>query len=607
MTTPRYRPVRKIATGGMAEVFLAIQQGLGGFEKLVVVKRILPHLSEDGKFIQMFLEEAKLAAALSHPNIVEIYDIQRDDEGFFIAMEYLSGEDMLFLLKTFAERQMHMPVPVTCRILSHAAAGLAAAHESIDAEGQSREVVHRDISPGNLILTYEGITKLVDFGVAKANVANIYTRPGTLKGKLSYASPEQVQHKTLDGRSDLFSLGIVGWQLLTGCKLFDQKSEASKVRAVMEEPIPPPSELNFRVPKELDEVVLSCLERDRRNRVQSATKLRYMLRQVSQDKGWATTAQDVGEWLRAALPHRLEERQTLEREVILQGREASAEEMDVTLPPFFPGAGSRPGSAGTPSSMGGAEGGGGAGSAGSATPTPTPPEKPRVGRIVLITVLITLVMVILAGIAFWMGGRAMTPAPATPPRIAVIGPRSLDKALSPPPVVATPFSEADAGAPRAGKAEEAEQPATTRSRPRRKPARPRRPSPETVKEPVAVAPSPSAPPAPNPAPNPAPEPAPAPEPPTTTPTITPTPAPEPRKPDPVKPVATHGTLKVASDAAGYLFIDGENTGKTTPVKIRLPVGPHDVVVLFKATNLQVKQRVVIKPGKVIKLRLRGTP
>ena len=613
MTSPRYRLTRKIATGGMAEVFLALQQGLGGFEKLVVVKRILPHLSQDGQFVQMFLEEAKLAAALSHPNIVEIFDIQRDEQGFLIAMEYLSGEDVLFLLKTFAERKERIPVPVTCRIISHAAAGLMAAHESTDAEGQPREVVHRDVSPSNLIVTYEGTTKLVDFGVAKANVANIYTRPGTLKGKLSYSSPEQVQHKHLDGRSDIFSLGIVAWQLLTGCKLFDQPSAASKVKAVMEDEIPPPSTINDQVPQPLDEVVLGCLERDRRRRIQSAAKLRSMLGQVNQEMGWGTSGQEVGEWMCAALSQRKAERLALEREVILDGRELEAPPVDVTLPPFFPGAQGQVGAGATTPS------------AGAGTPSVAQlAQPPRVGRIVLATVAVTLVLVLLAGFAFWMGSRTNDSGPGSLQRVAVLAPLASDFGVAHRQVVATPLREPDAGP---AKMVTASSPDTAVERalpaslsrhtsprhravvsPRRNPRRAPQEAPATGKpHPAETAPEASRPSSTEPAkpepvkpeppkPKPAkPEPAPAPA------AAKPTPAP------PAAPVLTHGTLRVTSDAAGYLFVDGENTGLATPARIRLPVGSHEVVVLFKGTNLQVKQQVRIKPGKVIKIRLRGAP
>ncbi len=586
MTASRYRLARKIATGGMAEVFLAIQQGMGGFEKLVVIKRILPHLCEDGRFIQMFLDEARLAASLAHPNVVEIFDIGRDDDGFFIVMEYLSGEDVLYLLRTLASREdEHMPVPVVSHVVAHAAAGLAAAHLATDAEGRSREVVHRDVSPGNILLTYDGSAKLVDFGVAKANVANVYTRPGTLKGKLGYTSPEQIQHLELDGRSDLFSLGVVAWQMLTGCRLFSRKSEASAIKAVMEQHIPPPSELNPAVPELMDQVILGCLERERTNRIQSASNLCALLEQVAQESGWSTSERQVGEWMRSAFAERRDERLAMEREVTLEAREADTPPPNSTLLPLFSGGPPMVGAVTTPSGVG-------------LTPTPAEEQRgPRIGLIVSITVIVTLALVCVVALAFWMGSRSRSESPEPAASTAEIPPPTPDLKLA----SATPLAGQDAGAdmPVIASVSAPKEPAPTRKprRARRPRPRPRKPAPEP-----AAAPAPA--PAPAPALEPAPEPAPAPRP---APKVAPSPKPAP-KPAPAPPPApTHGTLKVAADAPGYVFIDGENTGKVTPVKLRLPVGTHEVVVLFKGTNLQVKQRVRVKPGKVITVKLRGTP
>ncbi len=597
MTAPRYKLARKIATGGMAEVFLAIQQGLGGFEKLLVVKRILPHLCQDGQFIQMFLDEARLAASLSHPNIVEIFDIQRDSDGFLIAMEYLSGEDILFLLRILTGRGEKIPVPIVCHMISHAASGLSAAHGSTDAEGRSREVVHRDITPGNIIVTYEGITKLVDFGVAKANVANIYTRPGTLKGKLGYTSPEQVQHLELDGRSDLFSLGVVTWQMLTGRRLFGRSSEASVIKAVMEQEIPPPSEFNDQVPPILDKVVLTSLERDRGSRVQSASELCALMEQVSQENSWGTTGNQVGKWMRSALSERRAERMAMERQVTLEARGTATPPPNTTLLPLFSGGTAPAGITTTPS----------VGQYSSVVQVEK--QCPRVGLIVSITIVVTLILVCLVGAAFWMGSQSREGADSASSPVLTVSPVAKSLDIETRKIKATPLQQPD-GSSRASE-EIGDQPvppakevapATVRpagskghgrrpSRPRPGKGKPKEPAPDPTPEITSD-------PVPVPKPEPAPKPVLKPKP---KPVLKPKPKPK------SKPVPTHGTLSVTSDASGYLFVDGENTGKTTPVKMRLPVGEHEVVVLFKGSNLQVKQKVRIKPGKVIKIRLKGAP
>ena len=228
----------------MAEVLLARQQGIAGFEKLVVIKRILPQLRGDGRFVEMFLNEARLAAALHHPNIVEIYNIDRETEDFFIVMEYLSGEDLRLILRRAKREDFRIPVAIACRIIADAVAGLDFAHSATDTQGRPLGLVHRDVGPTNIMVTYTGTTKLLDFGVAKANVHNIYTKPGTLKGKYGYASPEQVQHHELDSRSDIFSVAVVMWEMLTIRRLFRGDSPGEVLKAVMERQIPPPSSYN---------------------------------------------------------------------------------------------------------------------------------------------------------------------------------------------------------------------------------------------------------------------------------------------------------------------------------------------------------------------------
>ncbi len=299
----------------MAEVYLAQQQGMAGFEKLVVIKRILPQLKEDSQFVQMLLSEARIAAGLRHPNIVETYDVRRDESEFYLVMEYLSGEDLRFILTTARKEGFQIPVGVAGRIVADAAAGLNYAHRASDPDGGPLGIVHRDIGPTNLILTYHGVTKVVDFGVAKANIHNIYTRPGVLKGKYAYCSPEQAQHRELDARSDIFSLGIVLHELLTGRRLFRGKNPPEVLKSVMEMPVPEPSRLNPSVPPEVDRVVMAALERNRSHRIPSTGELQETLEYALDKHGLLLSAHQVSGWMATVLPEARDIRQRLESEV----------------------------------------------------------------------------------------------------------------------------------------------------------------------------------------------------------------------------------------------------------------------------------------------------
>ncbi|MCA9553420.1 MAG: serine/threonine protein kinase [Myxococcales bacterium] len=226
MTNARYRLVHKLGVGGMAEVFLAQQRGLAGFEKLVVIKRVLPQLRQDSGFVNMLLAEARLAAGLRHPNIVEIYDVHRDEGDFFIVMEYLAGEDLRLMLATARKAGFRFPVGVAGRIISDASAGLDFAHRAVDADGRPLGVVHRDIGPTNIILTYHGISKVLDFGVARRldPAARRLTQAGGVVGTPYFMSPEQMCGEAVDGRTDLWALGVVLFYGLAGILPFRNES-----------------------------------------------------------------------------------------------------------------------------------------------------------------------------------------------------------------------------------------------------------------------------------------------------------------------------------------------------------------------------------------------
>lgn len=274
----RYEILKHLATGGMAEVYLAIQRGLHGFARPVVIKRILPHLACDRDFVQMFLDEARLAARLHHPNIVQILDLGSEDGEYFIAMELLEGEN-LAELALLAEVDQETPFPplLAAAIGAEVAEGLEYAHTLQDASGNPLHLVHRDVSPQNIVVLWSGEVKIIDFGVARAASQLHATDAGVRKGKLHYMSPEQCQNKAVDARTDVFALGVVLWELLAGERLRKGDSEGAVVWAITA--VEPPPLAAFRpVPPDLTAVVEKALEKDPACRFQSTGEMAAALR-----------------------------------------------------------------------------------------------------------------------------------------------------------------------------------------------------------------------------------------------------------------------------------------------------------------------------------------
>ena len=272
-----YQLIKRLATGGMAQIYLARQKGPEGFEKLLVVKRILPHLAENADFVRMFLDEARIAARLNHPNIVQIFNLGAQDDSYFIAMEYIHGEDVRRVWKRSEQKGTVMPTHLVCRVIMEACSGLDYAHKKADQGGKPLGIVHRDVSPQNILVTFDGGVKVVDFGIAKAADQAVVTRSGVLKGKYSYMSPEQALGKKLDHRSDIFALGVVLYELLTGTRLFKRANDIQTLNAVTECNVPPPSEVDEDIPKDLDEVVLRALGKEPQDRYQEAIHLQMAL------------------------------------------------------------------------------------------------------------------------------------------------------------------------------------------------------------------------------------------------------------------------------------------------------------------------------------------
>jgi serine/threonine protein kinase len=287
-----------LAIGGMAELFLAEVQGLGGFHKQVVLKRILPQLAENAQFVRMFLDEARLAATLHHPNIAQVYDIGRDGSSYFFSMEYVEGRDLRDVCRAFLRRGERLPLEHACTIIAQAAAGLHYAHEKLGPDGEPLHVVHRDVSPANVLVTYEGGVKIVDFGVAKARTQQSETRAGTLKGKIAYMSPEQCRGEPLDRRSDVFALGILLFELSTGTRLFRGDSEFKVMSRIVNEDAPAPSTRREGYPPGLDAIVKKALARDRNDRYATAEELQLAIEELARDLGMKLSSVALGQYMR---------------------------------------------------------------------------------------------------------------------------------------------------------------------------------------------------------------------------------------------------------------------------------------------------------------------
>jgi serine/threonine protein kinase len=265
--------LRSLAMGGMAEILLARVRDPAKPERLVVLKRMHRQLAADREYVKMFVDEARLAITLRHPNVVEVYESGEDDGQYYIAMEYLHGHDLRRVLSQMAKKRVPMRLANALSIARAVCRGLDYTHERTDASGELLGIVHRDVSPHNVLVTYGGRVKLVDFGIAKTTIQLARTRTGILKGKVAYMSPEQALGESLDRRSDVFCIGILLWEMTTGHWLYRRKSELETLKAVVEHDAPPPSQVIAGYPKELEQIVMKTLARKREDRWQSAGEL----------------------------------------------------------------------------------------------------------------------------------------------------------------------------------------------------------------------------------------------------------------------------------------------------------------------------------------------
>ena len=302
----RYRLCYELASGGMATVYLARIDGPHGFEKLVALKRIHPHLVSERRYVEMFLDEARIASGITHPNVCTVFDFGESGGEYFLTMEYLVGEPLarVFRRVTASAEQRESPLlPFKmARIIEEACEGLHAAHESKDANGELLNVVHRDVSPRNLFMTYSGVIQVVDFGIASARQRAHRTATGHLKGTMPYTAPEQISGGTVDRRVDIWGLGVVLWELLTFDRLFRRETEVETMYAVLVGDIPAPSERRPDIPPELDGIVMKALQRDPNERWQTAREMGQALHAFASKQAEHVGAAELSSWMNELFP-----------------------------------------------------------------------------------------------------------------------------------------------------------------------------------------------------------------------------------------------------------------------------------------------------------------
>ncbi len=306
-----YKILGRISTGGMAEIYKARNQGPGGFSRTFAIKRILPHLSTHQEFVDMLVDEAKIAGLLSHANIVQILDLGMAEGTYYIAMEYVDGPDLGRILKRASERGDRVPVPHAVYILLEVLKGLEYAHNRAvvrDGQPMPLQIVHRDVTPGNVLVSVQGEVKLTDFGIAKASVKALETLSGVIKGRFDYLSPEQASAGVLDARSDLFSAGVLLYEMVTGKNPFSRKREADSIIAIREGKYEAARKVQPDLPSELDVILKRALEVDPSRRYQTATEMKEALSRFFHNAGFVFTRETLATYVLSQFPREGEER-----------------------------------------------------------------------------------------------------------------------------------------------------------------------------------------------------------------------------------------------------------------------------------------------------------
>ena len=336
----KYTLIRHLATGGMAELYLALQRSISGFEKLIVIKKILDRYAADKEFIEMFLDEARIAATLNHPNIVQIFDVGSVGKDYFIAMEYIHGEDLRNIVGAMRKKKMRsFPLEHAISIIMGVSKGLSYAHDHRGLTGDALNIVHRDISPQNILVTFNGEIKVVDFGIARAMAkeAGIETdKSGALRGKFPYMSPEQIRGLNLDKRSDIFSVGIVLFELTTGRRLFKGKNELETLSMIVDHEYPKPSSVASDYPRDLEEIALTALQKDRDLRYSAALTLHQELEDFARNHKIKVSTIELGKFMEDLFYEKIRE----EKEALKEGKKladviAEKEASEIDLDEFL--------------------------------------------------------------------------------------------------------------------------------------------------------------------------------------------------------------------------------------------------------------------------------
>jgi hypothetical protein len=304
-TFGRYLLLKRIAKGGMAEIHRAVAFGEQGFAKPVAIKRMLPALSRESKFVDMFIDEAKLAAGLHHANIVELHDFGCIDNRLFHVMEYVQGLNVSQIINGLKQLGQPVPVALACFIVIEALYGLDHAHRNRDPQGRPQHIIHRDISPSNILVSFDGAVKLADFGIAKVTWSRQRTRTGVIKGKFKYMSPEQARGRDLDQRSDLFSLGVCLYKMLTLRDAYEGKTEQTQLLQARQAEFIPPRRINPAVAEPLEAIVLRAMQREREQRYPTAAALRDALEGWVFESGIKLFSSDLARFLADAFGDRI--------------------------------------------------------------------------------------------------------------------------------------------------------------------------------------------------------------------------------------------------------------------------------------------------------------
>ncbi|MDX2008768.1 MAG: protein kinase [Myxococcaceae bacterium] len=328
----KYYLISKLAEGGMAEIFLAKQVGVEGFEKNVVVKRMLSHLSAVPDFVAMFLDEARLASRLSHPNVVQILDLGFEAGCYFIAMEYLPGEDFSTIIRSAAKQRAYVPLNIALKVVADAAHGLHYAHTFTDSKGQALNVVHRDVSPSNVFVTYSGQVKVLDFGIAKAESRVTNTTAGVVKGKYQYMAPEQAQSLPVDARADVYSLGVCLYEATCNARPFARDSDLAILNAVLKNEYRQPRQARPDLPVEVEQIIVRALSRDAADRFESAGALAAALENYLRASTSVTSGAAVTQYMTAFFgPERVAQKTRIDSLEDLQSRGIALPESDAPV------------------------------------------------------------------------------------------------------------------------------------------------------------------------------------------------------------------------------------------------------------------------------------